>query len=115
MSQQSKSFPPLSQAATNATTTRSPRGVSPQAPSTEDPSRCKAAKRAFSEAGQSKGFTGPGQASQERIFDILEFDFTLSPGAEEWQSSQTTDGCAVYSTVDGVEAGVTIEFQKWDW
>ncbi|KAG8895238.1 hypothetical protein FRC00_007716 [Tulasnella sp. 408] len=45
----------------------------------------------------------------------LDFDFTASPGADEWQISETADGCAMYSTIDVSGAGVTVEFQKWDW
>lgn len=43
------------------------------------------------------------------------FDFTASPGAEEWQIDQAADGRAVYSTVRGVGDRITVEFQKWDW
>ncbi|KAG9039028.1 hypothetical protein FS837_001071 [Tulasnella sp. UAMH 9824] len=45
----------------------------------------------------------------------LDFDFTASPGAKEWQISETADGCAMYSNIDVSGAGVTVEFQKWDW
>ncbi|KAG8909123.1 hypothetical protein FRC01_007116 [Tulasnella sp. 417] len=45
----------------------------------------------------------------------FDFDFTASPGAEEWQIGETTDGRAVYSTVGGAAVGVTVEFQKWAW
>lgn len=44
----------------------------------------------------------------------FEFDFTASPGAEEWQIGETGDGCAVYSAV-GARVAATVEFQKWDW
>ncbi|KIO28892.1 hypothetical protein M407DRAFT_21969 [Tulasnella calospora MUT 4182] len=119
MSQQAKSSPSRAPAVTNANTAPPPGTLSPQAPSTENPLVFEAGMRVLftenQEARLAKPLMGPGQASEGRIFDIEEFDFTLSPGAEEWHSSQTTDGRAVYSTVDAVSAGVTIEFQKWDW
>ncbi|KAG8945714.1 hypothetical protein FRC04_000573 [Tulasnella sp. 424] len=62
--------------------------------------------------GVSRLAANPGQTSQVGRPESTEFDFTLSPGAEQWQLNQTADGRAVYSTVD---AGVTVEFQKWDW
>ncbi|KAG9040553.1 hypothetical protein FS837_000464 [Tulasnella sp. UAMH 9824] len=45
----------------------------------------------------------------------FDFDFTASPGAEEWQIGDSADGCAVYSTVGTTAVGVNVEFQKWDW
>ncbi|KIO30805.1 hypothetical protein M407DRAFT_20132 [Tulasnella calospora MUT 4182] len=61
----------------------------------------------------------PSKAPQEWEPDSelseFDFDFTASPGAEEWQIGETADGRAVYSTVEGAGAGVTVEFQKWDW
>ncbi|KAG8899293.1 hypothetical protein FRC01_010598 [Tulasnella sp. 417] len=45
----------------------------------------------------------------------FDFDFTASPGAEEWQIGETADGRAVYSTAGGAAVGVTVEFQKWAW
>ncbi|KIO28510.1 hypothetical protein M407DRAFT_22254 [Tulasnella calospora MUT 4182] len=45
----------------------------------------------------------------------FDFDFTASPGAEEWQIGETADGRAFYSNVGGAGVGVTVEFQKWDW
>ncbi|KAG9039025.1 hypothetical protein FS837_001068 [Tulasnella sp. UAMH 9824] len=59
----------------------------------------------------------PLEAPQEWEPELSDFafDFTASPGAEEWQIGETADGCAVYSTLGGGGAGVTVEFQKWDW
>ncbi|KAG8902488.1 hypothetical protein FRC00_005951 [Tulasnella sp. 408] len=59
----------------------------------------------------------PLKAPQEWEPELSDFafDFTASPGAEEWQIGETADGCAVYSTFGSRGAGVTIEFQKWDW
>ncbi|KAG9039026.1 hypothetical protein FS837_001069 [Tulasnella sp. UAMH 9824] len=45
----------------------------------------------------------------------FDFDFTASPGAEDWQVGETADGRAVYSTVSASGVGVAVEFQKWDW
>ncbi|KAG8963380.1 hypothetical protein FRC00_006686 [Tulasnella sp. 408] len=45
----------------------------------------------------------------------LDFDFTASPGADEWQIGETADGCAMYSTINVSGAGVTVELRKWDW
>ncbi|KAG8962234.1 hypothetical protein FRC00_009965 [Tulasnella sp. 408] len=69
-----------------------------------------------------------GEGAQDRLDAPLEtpqewepeisdfdFDFTASPGAEAWQISETTEGCAVYSTVDGTGVGMTVEFKRWDW
>ncbi|KAG8963378.1 hypothetical protein FRC00_006684 [Tulasnella sp. 408] len=59
----------------------------------------------------------PLEAPQEWEPELsdFDFDFTASPGAEEWQIGDAADGCAVYSTLGGGGAGVTVEFQKWDW
>ncbi|KAG8901453.1 hypothetical protein FRC00_006994 [Tulasnella sp. 408] len=57
------------------------------------------------------------EAPQEWEPEILDFDFdfTTSPGADEWQIGGTAEGRAVYSTVGATSVGVTVEFQKWDW
>ncbi|KAG8905717.1 hypothetical protein FRC01_008252 [Tulasnella sp. 417] len=119
MFQHTKSSLSLAPAATNANSVPPQGRPFPEAPSVKPPGMFQAGDRAFliqnQESELRKPSTGTGQASQQRGSGILEFDFTLSPGAEEWQSSHTTDGRAVYSTVDRVSAGVTIEFQKWDW
>ncbi|KAG8965095.1 hypothetical protein FRC00_011016 [Tulasnella sp. 408] len=69
-----------------------------------------------------------GEGAQDRLDPLLEapqewepelsdfdFDFTASPGAEEWVMGDTADGCGVYSTVGGAGVAVTVKFQKWDW
>ncbi|KAG8894339.1 hypothetical protein FRC01_013028, partial [Tulasnella sp. 417] len=58
----------------------------------------------------------PMEAPQEWEPELsdFDFDFTASPGADEWQIGETANGCAVYSTAGGTAVGVTIEFQKWD-
>ncbi|KAG8914876.1 hypothetical protein FRC00_010110 [Tulasnella sp. 408] len=57
------------------------------------------------------------EAPQEWEPEILDFDFdyTASPGADEWQIGGNAEGRAVYSTVGATSVGVTVEFQKWDW
>ncbi|KAG9008538.1 hypothetical protein FRB90_008812 [Tulasnella sp. 427] len=45
----------------------------------------------------------------------LDFDFTAVPGADDWQFEETAERCAVWSAVEGAGAGVTVQFQKWDW
>lgn len=57
----------------------------------------------------------PCQAPQGWEPELPDFDWTASPGADEWKIGQTVDGCAVYSAVTGTGVGVTVEFQKWDW
>ncbi|KAG8963379.1 hypothetical protein FRC00_006685 [Tulasnella sp. 408] len=59
----------------------------------------------------------PLEAPQEWEPELSDFgfDFAASPGAEAWQIGETTEGCAVYSTVDGTGVRVTVEFQRWDW
>lgn len=57
----------------------------------------------------------PCKRPKEGKPELSDLNWTSSPGAEEWEIGQTADGRAVYSTVNGVGAGVTVEFQKWDW
>ncbi|KAG8893041.1 hypothetical protein FRC01_013807, partial [Tulasnella sp. 417] len=118
MFQHTKSSPSLAPAATNANSVPPQGRPFSEAPSVKPPGMFQARDRALlirnQESELRKPSTGTSQASQRGSPELLEFDFTLSPGAEEWLSSQTTDGRAVYSTVDRVSAGVTIEFQKWD-
>ncbi|KAG9017129.1 hypothetical protein FRB90_001651 [Tulasnella sp. 427] len=45
----------------------------------------------------------------------LDFDFAAVPGADDWQFEETAERCAVWSAVEGAGAGVTVQFQKWDW
>ncbi|KAG9017130.1 hypothetical protein FRB90_001652 [Tulasnella sp. 427] len=78
-------------------------------------SRSKRVKQPESEGKQApERPENPLEAPQEWEADFA-FDFTASPGADEWMMGDSAEGSAIWSTVDQTGATVKIEFQKWDW